>query len=358
MRTEISRSDDLNAHVGLREGRLKLGWLNAAKGAGAILVVAGHSSGDIVGLAPLRNAIFLFHMPLFFMISGFLFKPDQPKTYLYKKSISLLVPYATFLMILAITSVGHIVYDLAVNHFLNTDRLFPLIYGGQLLKGTLTVFWFVTVLWGAQCLYNLARRNFGSATDVHFIFFICIMFAAAYFLPVMGPVPWNFSVVPMAIVFLWAGELLRQQLFSARPTFNSALTLMLIISALSVAGVWAGFRFDMKTANYGPPIVGAVLAVLLSALFVQAWKLAPPGNWQRPFERVGDAAIVVMFLHQLFRTTIQNRLPDMNPELELLVQTCVGVVMPFITFLLLQRFSVTRLLFLGQRPNASRLQSG
>lgn len=42
-----------------------------AKGIGILLVVMGH-----LGIPPmLSNAIYLFHMPLFFILSGLLFAP-------------------------------------------------------------------------------------------------------------------------------------------------------------------------------------------------------------------------------------------------------------------------------------------
>ena len=78
--------------VGLiRESALPLGavrdaapryqWLDAAKGIGIILVVAGHVCGglidsrlptDGVPIRPVFVGVYLFHMPLFFMLSGLL----------------------------------------------------------------------------------------------------------------------------------------------------------------------------------------------------------------------------------------------------------------------------------------------
>lgn len=65
--------------------------LDIAKGIGIISVVYGHC-GDIFG----HYIIYMFHMPLFFFISGCLHK-DRPLTEsIQKKLRSLLVPYITF----------------------------------------------------------------------------------------------------------------------------------------------------------------------------------------------------------------------------------------------------------------------
>lgn len=69
----------------------RINWIDMAKGGGIILVVIGHC------LNPnsfLNSVIFSFHMPLFFIISGYLFKDNvNTSRFLYKKSIRLLLPY-------------------------------------------------------------------------------------------------------------------------------------------------------------------------------------------------------------------------------------------------------------------------
>lgn len=44
-----------------------------AKGLGIILMVAAHAN------IPAKSFIYLFHMPLFFIISGYFFKPEYCK---------------------------------------------------------------------------------------------------------------------------------------------------------------------------------------------------------------------------------------------------------------------------------------
>jgi fucose 4-O-acetylase-like acetyltransferase len=59
----------------------RIGWLDAAKGIGILFVVIGHALGGIIdsplglgqsGLRIVFFAIYLFHMPLFFLLSGLL----------------------------------------------------------------------------------------------------------------------------------------------------------------------------------------------------------------------------------------------------------------------------------------------
>lgn len=48
-------------------------YIDAAKGIGILLVIIGHSNPP----APIRQFIYEFHMPLFFMISGYVFQYDK-----------------------------------------------------------------------------------------------------------------------------------------------------------------------------------------------------------------------------------------------------------------------------------------
>lgn len=66
-------------------------WLDYVKAIGIILVVAGHCNLP----ESIRNYIYLFHMPLFFFVSGYLFPKsiNSTKEFLKKKAQRLLYPY-------------------------------------------------------------------------------------------------------------------------------------------------------------------------------------------------------------------------------------------------------------------------
>ena len=65
--------------------------VDIAKGIGIILVCYGHCKGTTFSYE-----VFAFHMPLFFMLSGFFLKQDSFKNFLYKKSRTLFIPFIFF----------------------------------------------------------------------------------------------------------------------------------------------------------------------------------------------------------------------------------------------------------------------
>lgn len=96
----------------------KLRDINILKGLGIIAVVLGH-----VG-SPITNIIYMYHMSLFFFISGYLYKDSCEKNlgqYIIKKFKSLYIPFVVFeLMFLALRN---ILIDLNIYNQSQTIRI-------------------------------------------------------------------------------------------------------------------------------------------------------------------------------------------------------------------------------------------
>lgn len=63
-------------------------WVDVARGLAMLCVILGH-----MGFDNLNIFIFSFHMPLFFLLSGYFQKKQEPMLFIKKKAKSLLVPY-------------------------------------------------------------------------------------------------------------------------------------------------------------------------------------------------------------------------------------------------------------------------
>lgn len=72
----------------------RIDWVDYAKAIGILLVYIGHT-----GIPDeIKNRIYLFHMPLFFVISGFLWNQDKYESlniteFVKKKMVSYIIPY-------------------------------------------------------------------------------------------------------------------------------------------------------------------------------------------------------------------------------------------------------------------------
>lgn len=68
-------------------------WIDIAKGIGILLVIVGHC------ICPIHSIIDIFHMPLFFMISGITFKKQPDIIFLIGKINRIIVPYCFWMII-------------------------------------------------------------------------------------------------------------------------------------------------------------------------------------------------------------------------------------------------------------------
>lgn len=72
----------------------RINFIDIAKGIGIVLVYLGHSSFS----ETINKFIFIFHMPFFFFVSGFMFKPNNASfvDFIQHKIKTLLLPYLFF----------------------------------------------------------------------------------------------------------------------------------------------------------------------------------------------------------------------------------------------------------------------
>ena len=62
----------------------RLDWVDVARGIGIIAVVVGH----VWTRGPLRDAMYSFHMPLFFLLSGMLSRPHPVGAFTRRQLVS------------------------------------------------------------------------------------------------------------------------------------------------------------------------------------------------------------------------------------------------------------------------------
>lgn len=128
----------------MHNSRIK--WIDTAKAIGILLVVIGHLDGLPFTV---KKIIYSFHMPLFFIISGYLFNENYVYSsffvFLFKRIKTLLVPYYFF-------GVLSIPYFLIYN-FLFSEEIFKFDVIVGFLLGSRSKLWINTALWFFMALF-------------------------------------------------------------------------------------------------------------------------------------------------------------------------------------------------------------
>ena len=66
----------------------RIRYFDIAKGLSMIAIVAGH-----MGNSPINQFVFTFHVPIFFLISGYFMKPMDDIPFIKRKAKQLFLPY-------------------------------------------------------------------------------------------------------------------------------------------------------------------------------------------------------------------------------------------------------------------------
>lgn len=321
----------------------KLEWINILKGLGIMMVVYGHMTTGFW-----RDFFFLFHMPLFFIIAGYLFRPNADlKAYLGRKSLHLLVPYGFFMLLL---------YAPVLHQALGEERrlsgaLLNMVLGGRELISGLAPFWFVTCFWATQQLVNLLLTRLSvRATGGVMLVMLGLATINQYFFRELWLIG-NLNVVLMAAPCFYLGYLVahyRIELESPRVLLPSIL-----IGLLSMGLVYSGvhFRMDMKYADYGMPVVSLLAALAITlVLMALSRQMARIPAIARVVGLAGEASMVIMFLHLSIQVTLDHHglIEALGPRWLLMM------ALPILFYLLVRQNGWTRLLCLGDATVLSR----
>lgn len=272
-----------------KEAGDRLDWVDVARGIGIVAVVIGH----VWTRGPLRDALYSFHMPLFFILSGMLSRPQPVGRFTRRQLVSQMRPYAIFLMLLIVADqmIEPMKGGRPIFHQWPSDLL-PILLGGFWLRGPYTIFWFVPCLMVARILFNIALGRWSDPFDRRWALLLVPLTGVAYALGWMTQAsPLGLLAVPMAFVLLWIGAAW------ARVGWRNAMIGPLAL--LSMAGLAGRFpTLNMKVADYGWPLLSIGSAIATSLLIVAiARRIAP---YAAPLASLGRASLVVMYLHVAF----------------------------------------------------------
>ncbi|MBF90948.1 MAG: hypothetical protein CMP75_04220 [Flavobacteriales bacterium] len=299
-------------------------WVDVYKGVAIILVVAGH-----IFDGPVRDLIFLFHMPLFFFISGYLYKPKSYFNYFTKKSQSLLTPYFSFLLVF---SVLYLLIDGDVN-------IYALIYGGRELKGIYGVFWFVTCLFITQQFYNYFYKNFNPKSLFIIMFFsLCFSYLNSLILSEYY-LPWNLNVVFASLPLFYAGNIYKTRGLDSNYISLLGLSLLVIIFTL----LFPENIYDMKYSIYGIPFITFFSSLILCLFVLMTSKILSRYKFLNSIlSKIGLESSSIMYLHILFYLATDKYISENS-----LLCFLLSLSLSYLAAKIISRFRVLKIYFKG-----------
>lgn len=282
--------------------------LDIAKGIGILLVVLGHCPQV---WNPLKQWIYAFHMPLFFLVAGMVWDRYTHEkrgfltgSFLLKKAKRLLLP--CFLWGVLYMLVG----------FVRARSITPmgfayLIYGSQAgfsKADSLTSLWFLPCMFVSVCLFEGLQQAVHNKKGYTWILAaLSIVFAAiGVLLPKLsGGYPWSIDVSMLALALMICGFLLKDKFRKLTQHFWTTLLTSLICLGILTATYRLNLDYisinnaDMAGRYFGNPalylldaLCGSLFALTASALLKTVKRVKPV------LARMGSHTIPILLIHK------------------------------------------------------------
>lgn len=314
----------------------RMQWVDIAKGIGIILVAFAH-----IRYSVLSTYIYWFHMPLFFVVSGFLYKGIHEERNLekeiWKKSWNMFIPYTVFgvFIMFMLFTVFRVPFSWVY--------LINFIKGGQDLDGIFGPFWFIPVMCFTQILFLFV----GSIKNSKIVFFLMVVsYGCSHMLLRDTACWWNADVTLYAISLYYVGVLLQKHKDAVFEIKNE-----IIIAILSIAFVLLqvfqimNYTLDMKHKTYTHPVLDLLIPICLSILVLCIAHRMEGTFIGGLLEQTGRYTLPVMYLHMPIAYFFIEYLEWVNIHIVIILAIVLPVLISKYVF---ERYRATRILFLGK----------
>lgn len=276
-----------------------------ARGYGIILVIIGHFPSGVVG-----KAIYTFHMPLFFFLSGYLFDAFGKtfgKTVLHKIK-TMLVPYTCLGIIM-------VIFNWIWMMDWRYERLEALFWRLLEQKRFWTL-WFLACLFLTEIIFYLMVRLFKDNLLLLGIASVALATAGCIYYRYGGqPVCWNVDVCMISILFYYGGYLLgnlsslQERLFEKwqRIGWFTLSFVICLVCGMTSFGL-SGQTLEMYHCQYGiePLSFVAAFAGIVCVLIISSM-----GYW-KPIAYIGKNSLIYFAWHQTIMMPIFQKICVQN----------------------------------------------
>ncbi|MET7103893.1 acyltransferase family protein [Lactiplantibacillus plantarum] len=290
--------------------RKRIEWIDIAKGIAILAVVVGHTLGPYNGQF-FGSLIFAFHMPIFFMLSGYLYHSRPARQECQRGIINLLLPYlATAVVLLVVSAIARLLPNPLLNAYFPSWRqgLIATAYGaGSAVFNPwhwqvqpIGAVWFLLSMFIALQLFNgvmllTARRHQRWRQSIVRGGVFAIFAILGGWLGQVAYLPWAVNAALLAQLFLYAGYLVNQTALLSRisSAWYLLFTFMWLVSAFQ-----GYFALTVPTSpNLLISVMGGVagsLCIIRVSDWLSHYPNARPIKW---LKRYGQLSLVVLCFH-------------------------------------------------------------
>jgi fucose 4-O-acetylase-like acetyltransferase len=365
-------------------------WIDILKGIAILFVVFGHNPFLLHLPHKVFNVIYSFHIPLFYFISGYLFKPNVSYKNLFNKRLqSLLKPY--FFTCIAFSVVYILIKDKpspvwylfwilygngpnlpqAVFHlwflpnlFLVTIIAWILFDGSELLKKSIvvqilfTAFLLIIGVLGVQLIWGveipLRMTNFimhdGNQFIINGLFPnpICNKEGLLGDNPfTLYGLPWGIDIVLVSVALFLSGHVIRRN--TLEEYFRKGMIATFATLLFITLHYYYNYTIDLNMRRYDNIVICTLLAyAAIYVCFYVSYNLSRINNWTlNVLNYIGKYSLIIFIFHPVIQSKVyHNAIPLLPDRLYFIAFICslvAGICGPLLlNWLILERFKIFR----------------
>lgn len=249
----------------------RINWIDMARGYGIILVIIGH-----LYIFKISSWIYSFHMPLFFLLSGYLFRRSEKfSKYFVKKLNGLIKPYVFLSLIIILY---RLLEDLLLRKSINPVKNIV----AFVLQRRETTLWFITCLFIIELMYYFVDKIKYSWIQ-HLVVALITLVGLSYEKWVGKALFWNVDVAFAAFGFFYIGVLCKKynviEKVNKRLSIIQKVLIFPVLLILNIGGAVinnkiSGFGLEMMSCQYGfwpltylVALIGTAAVIMISMIF-------------------------------------------------------------------------------------------
>lgn len=276
-------------------------WLDIAKGIAIICTIIGHT---VAFGSQIRNLIFSFHMPLFFLLSGYTIKTiskDKMISATWKDFKRLIIPFFFMgiinVLLLVVLKNAHFFpsLKLQIKRFMwgnGNDYLGDLCSPPIMMFGVGVIWFLVALFWG-----KLAYRIFDRTVSKNRLIFLLFLSFVGIWISNVARLPQCIDMIPVIMLFIEGGRIIRDDV----DTDSNVWKCLGIISFF----VWIYFAWDkgiyieLATRKYPYTMLSVLIAFLGCICVIQLSQAIENIKIVRLLIYVGKYSLDLLCIHYL-----------------------------------------------------------
>lgn len=275
-------------------------WVDIAKGIGILLVLIGHISQNQY----ISSFIYCFHMPLFFIISGYLYSDKQH--YVKKKIKSILIPYLFFAII-------SFLYWYIIERNLRGQDINPLnsflniwlARGGDANYIFNVALWFLPCLLTVELMFHLLVKKIKSIKVLSAIIFLFSIIGYLYAQFHLIRLPFGIDIAFIAIGFYFLGYLWRQkgEIYLKKLNLNIMKRIIIICICFLLVVIISQLTGNLNMNNLQYPFYPLIYILAITGTFM-VYLIATSLKENKILQYLGTNTLIIMGIHEPIKRVI------------------------------------------------------